>query len=124
LAGIALIQSFLQQANARGSRSTALQPLQWGIAMVLGAFLVASYERASLWILETLGVFAALLILSFVGSYFFLLFKDRDALRSERFHLSKMAMERSIIGDNLAGFLEPEKQPLLFPSPESKSNEE
>jgi hypothetical protein len=38
-------------------------------------------------------------------AYFFLLFNDRDALRSERFTLSKMAIEKSVTGDSLKGFI-------------------
>ena len=124
LAGIQFIQSFLQQANARGSRSTALQPLQWALGMVLAAILVAGKFGAPSWILATLGVFGGVLIVSYLVAYFFLLMKDRDALRSERFQLSKMALERSITGDNLAGFLDPENLPRALPSAESKASEE
>ena len=124
MAGIEIIQSLLEQFLARGSRSTALKPLQQVTAAVLSAFLIALYEKPPIWILEMLGVFAGLLILSLMTSYFILLFKNPDALRSEKFHLSKIAIERSITGDDLAGFLEPEKQRRLFPTPTPKSNEE
>ena len=42
--------------------------------------------------------------IAFLVAYFILLFIDRDALRSERFTLSKMAIEKSVTGDSLRGF--------------------
>jgi hypothetical protein len=117
--GIELIRSFLQQASSQGSRSTALNPLGWALAIVLTALLGASVAHLPPWILSFLVVFASVLIAAYLVAYFFLLVKDRDALRSERFHLSKMAIERSITGDNLAGFLEPEKQTRILPAVES-----
>ena len=83
----------------------------------------AGLAHLPVWVLVMLGVFQGLTVLAYLAAYFFLLVKDRDALRSERFQLSKMAIERSITGDNLAGFLEPEKQPLTIPSPESKASD-
>ena len=53
-----------------------------------------------------LSIFSGLLLVVYVFSYVYLLFNDRDALRSERFTLSKMAIERSITGDSLRGFVE------------------
>jgi hypothetical protein len=42
--------------------------------------------------------------IAFLVAYFILLFVDRDALRSERFTLSKLAIEKSVTGDSLRGF--------------------
>ena len=52
---------------------------------------------------------ASLLIISvviFLGSYIYFAMKQPDALRSEKFTLSKMAMEKNLIGDNRAGLVE------------------
>lgn len=43
-------------------------------------------------------------VVAYMAAYFILLFKNPDALRSERFTLSKMALEKSVTGDSLAGF--------------------
>jgi hypothetical protein len=56
------------------------------------------------WVLTVLGVSAAGLVLAYLVAYFYLLFTDRDALRSERFTLSKLAIEKSVTGDSLRGF--------------------
>jgi hypothetical protein len=51
-----------------------------------------------------LGIAVASTGLAFLVAYFILLFVDRDALRSERFTLSKLAIEKSVTGDSLRGF--------------------
>ena len=95
--------SLLSQSNATGSRSSALTPLQWGMGIILTAFGPLLYYSAPFWILAS--VVGAFLITTavWVGSYIFLLAKDRDALRSEQYTLSKMAIEKGLVGDNVVG---------------------
>jgi hypothetical protein len=122
--GIELIKTFLQQANASGSRSTALNPLGWALAMFLSALITAAIKHAPAWVTILLAIFTATFFLAYLASYGFLLLKDRDALRSERFTLSKLAIERSIMGDNLTGFLDPQKNPLTLPTIQPKEGAE
>jgi hypothetical protein len=91
--------------------------------LVLLAILGALREGAPVWVLAILAAFGVVFVLAFTSAYFFLMIKNPDALRSEKFQLSKIAIERSMIGDNITGFLEPEKQPLTLPSAESKADE-
>jgi hypothetical protein len=77
--------------------------------MFLSALIAAALKHAPGWVTVLLAMFTALVFLVYLASYSFLLVKDRDALRSERFTLSKLAIERSITGDNLSGFLDPTK---------------
>ena len=67
-----------------------------------------------------LAIFACLILTVYLFAYVYLMLKDRDALRSERFTLSKMAIERSITGDSLRGFskieLDEENKALSPPS--------
>jgi hypothetical protein len=121
--GIELIRSFLQQASAQGSRSTALNPLGWAMTIIFSAMIGAGVAHMPTWVLVMLGVFESFAVAAYLIAYFFLLVKDRDALRSERFQLSKMAIERSIAGDNLAGFIDPEKQAVALPPVKSESGE-
>lgn len=116
-----LFRSLLQQATAQGSRSTALNPLAWALGIILSAFLVAArITGVPTWVLLLLGSSSALFILSFMIAYFVLLFSDRDALRSERFTLSKMAIEKSVVGDSSRGFraIELDEQRALPPPAE------
>ena len=106
--GVELIRSLLQQARVQGSRSTAINPLAWAFGIALSALLIAlRIISTPPWILYLLGILAATVLLAFLAAYFFLLVKDRDALRSETFTLSKMAIERSVMGDNIVGFIDP-----------------
>jgi hypothetical protein len=54
-----------------------------------------------------LGGMSAATLLIGLGAYLFLLRRAPDALRSEGFTLRKMALEKGLIGDNLAGLFEP-----------------
>lgn len=102
---IELFRSLLQQATAQGSRSTALNPLAWALGILLSAMLLAArISNLPIWVLWLLGCSSAVFVTAFVVAYFYLLFTDRDALRSERFTLSKMAIEKSVTGDSLRGF--------------------
>lgn len=106
MSGVELFRSFLQQATARGSRSTALNPLAWALGIVLSAMLVAGrIPNLPTWVLLVLGIAAAGIVVAYLVAYFILLFVDRDALRSESFTLSKMAIEKSVTGDSLKGFI-------------------
>lgn len=124
MAGTDLIRLFMQQASAQGSRSTAMNPLGWALTINSAAIIGAGVEQLPAWVMILLGVGEGLTLVSYLAAYFFLLVRDRDALRSEKFQLSKMAIERSITGDNLTGFIEPDKQPLAIPGAEPKEAKE
>lgn len=102
-----LLQSFLQQATATGSKSTVLRDLRWFAGIVLTALLVALKYAAPVWILVCLVVLTGLVAIIYLGAYIFFAIRSPDALRSETFTLSKLAIERSVTGDNLAGFIDP-----------------
>ena len=102
--GIELIRSLFQQASAQGSRSTVLNPIAWAFATVLSAMIGTSIVHAPPWTTVTLAIFAGVILIVFIVAYLYFMVKDPDALRSEKFTLSKMAIERSVIGDSLIGF--------------------
>lgn len=99
-----ILRLFMQQASAQGARSTALNALLVSSGTLLSALMVAAYLEADQWVMVLVSVMIGVNFAAFIFAYMFLLFKDRDALRSERFTLSKMAMEKSLTGDTLAGF--------------------
>ena len=119
--GIELMRSLFQQASAHGSRSTALNPIAWAFATVLSALIGSILVHGPSWVTAVLAVFAATLLVVFIFAYLYLMVKDRDALRSERFTLSKMAIEKSVMGDSLRGFreVEIEQQPMIVSPAES-----
>jgi hypothetical protein len=127
LSGVELFRSLLQQATAQGSRSTAMNPLAWALGIVLSALLIAAdmHNVVPTWVFLLLGIAACVIVLAYLTAYFILLFVDRDALRSERFTLSKMAIEKSVTGDSLRGFtaIELGDQKIL-PAPEVTEQKE
>lgn len=100
---IGLIRAFLEQATAQGSRSTALNPLGWLIAMLLPATLASYYFDLPPGISLTLGILMVIAVVAYVVAYFYFMKHTPDALRSERYSLKRFAMERGIYGDSITG---------------------
>lgn len=96
----------LSSASVAGSRNTALAPLHMVSALVLGAFLTGLWLMAPSSYLVFLATFCALALSIELGSYVYLLLYDRDALRSERFTLEKIRLEKGLIGDSMSGVRE------------------
>jgi len=75
------------------------------------------------WLLVLLGVLLTLSVSLYLGSYVYFALTSPDALRSERFTLSKMALEKNLIGDSRAGLIgidemQTSQQLAALPSPE------
>ena len=115
------IGALLQQATAQASRSTALKPLGWLIAMLLPATIGSFVYKAPGWLGVALAVLTTVSVAFYLGSYLFLLFKDRDTLRSERYTLQKLAIEKGLYGDSLVGILEKIDKRALIVSKTSQS---
>ena len=103
----------LSRSSASGSKKTALAPFQWLLGLVLSALLVADQTDS-----ENGPV--VILLLWFTGITFsvtclaalYLLFKRPDFLRSERFSIEKLMIERGLVGDTASGFSQVENQPV------------
>jgi hypothetical protein len=74
--------------------------------MLLPATLAGAYYRAPVWLLIVLCVFSGVSVLLYLGSFVYLLGTDRDALRSERYSLQKLAIEKGLYGDSTSGVVE------------------
>ncbi len=104
------ILSLLQHSSGRGSRSTALQPLTWLLA-VLAVFFVGSLKyRSPVWISAVILIAVVLTVLVYLTAYLYLIKNNPDATRSEKFALEKMALQQSRTGDNQSGFSERQLQ--------------
>jgi hypothetical protein len=111
----------LERASVRGSRSTALQPLAWLIFFLFAALVALLSEHGPTWLIVLFAILSILGVAAYLGAFLYLLRNDRDALRSERFNLSKLALEKSVKGDDVAGFLEEHTKAL--PPSEAKSED-
>ena len=78
------------------------------------------------WVLVVLMLGFAVLIGVFLWAFVFYSYRSPDYLRSEKYTLTKLAIEHSQKGDNLAGLIdvslqEPQPSPLLPPPPRSNN---
>jgi hypothetical protein len=88
---------------ASGSRSTPLVSILTIDSFLAITLVALVHYQAGVWVLI---VTLALLFFS-VGTtlfaFLYLLMKDPELLRSERYALQKMAIEKNLVGDNLHG---------------------
>ena len=101
-----MIKEFWERSYDSGSRSTILKPLLWGISICLSAMVVLVKAGSPEWMLMGLGIIIVALIVTILFAYLFCLFKDRDALRSEKYSIQKIAMEKGLYGDDKSGIFE------------------
>jgi hypothetical protein len=101
-----LVSTLREQMNATLSRSDVLKPLAWLIGILATMTVFALFAKSPAWILVMFTIFLGLAIILYGGAYIFCLLKDRDALRSERYSLHKMAIEQGFLGDNVTGTFE------------------
>lgn len=112
------------QRSILGSRSTVLSDLRWLLGIVAIIFGIALRYQAPLWALVTVCVVLCIAFALYCAAYVFFSFKDPAALRSEKFGLSKLAIEKSVTGDNVAGFIDPSVRSVLLPPSETPENHE
>ena len=118
------LRSFLEQATATGSKSTVLRDLRWFAGIVLTTLLAALHFKAPHWVLVCLAGLVGIVSFVYLGAYVYFALRSPDSLRSEKFTLSKMAIERSVVGDNLAGFIDPTISKRVIELPASTPKKE
>jgi len=106
--GLSLIQAFLEQATAKGTKATILKPLGWMMLILISATLSAFYLNSPKWVGVLFSVFTCVTMVLYLLTYIYCLFKDRDALRSETYSIQKLAIEKGFVGDDISGMLQPE----------------
>jgi hypothetical protein len=100
------LQEFLRSQLESSSRSSAMGNANWLIGILVTATVGLVKYGAPTWMQ------AGFLILDvgFVGYYAYIhrhfALHNSDALRSEKYHLSKMAIERGLYGDNVRGLIQ------------------
>lgn len=107
MCGIEIIKAFLQQAIARSARSDVINPLRWLNVILLGGLGICLYYSSPGWLLVLMAISLATGIATYISFYAYFALTSPDSLRSERFSLSKMVIEKSIKGDDLTGLLDP-----------------
>ena len=100
---INIIKELLHKSDASGSRSTILKPLTWFISVIIvGIVLLLKFESPN-WLIIMFSIIMGLSILVFFFAYVYCLFTDKDAIRSEKYSIQKLAIEKGLYGDNVSG---------------------
>jgi hypothetical protein len=100
------LRSLFQRADIGQSRSAITNQLQWAIVILLCGIVISWRAGIPLWVLTMEGLFLGILLLLFVCVYIYFAITNPDALRSEHYSLSKMAIERGLVGDSVSGLID------------------
>ncbi|HEY1801461.1 MAG TPA: hypothetical protein VGG46_11055 [Terriglobales bacterium] len=99
------IKSWFQLAEIGQSRSSITNPLQWTLVILIGGIILFWCIKVPPFVTYILvGAFVVVFVI-FVYTYLYFMHKQPDVLRSENFHLSKMAIEHGLLGDSIHGLL-------------------
>lgn len=100
------IKSWFDLAQIGQSRSSITNPLQWVMVILIIGMLFCFVARLPGWVIILLGVCFALVFVLFLYTYMHFMHTKPDVLRSEQFHLQKMAIEHGLTGDSIYGLIE------------------
>lgn len=113
-----LLRELLSRSTADGSRTNALNHLQWMLTAVLVSVLIAFYQKAPDVLIYFLCAILIVLLVAYLVTHFYFMVRNPDALRSEKFTIEKMALERGLVGDNLSGVRKPNaRDQFEYPTP-------
>ena len=111
------MRELLNSMTGNVTRSSCLAPMQWGLGILVAGLSGTIWSGAGSGIQSLLGGLVAVFALVYLGMTIYFAARDPDALRSERYSIRKMEIERGMIGDNVAGLreLDPPAQITLEP---------
>jgi Na+/pantothenate symporter len=119
-----IIRELLHKSDASGSRSTILKPLTWFISLVIGGIILLIKIDSPNWIVIMFSIIMAFSIFVFFFAYVYCLFTDKDAIRSEKYSIQKLAIEKGLYGDSTSGIILDNNRKPLNESLEIKNSEE
>ena len=90
------VRELLSHSDASGAKSTILKPLTWFLALIIGGILLLLKFSSPIWLTIMLAIIFCLGVAVFFFVYIYCLIKDRDSLRSEKFSIQKLAIEKDI----------------------------
>lgn len=122
---VQLLTSLREQMQASLSRTDVLRPMTWLVGILLLGTLLAFSAGLPQIVSHSIAVMLGISVALYIAAYLFCLFTDKDALRSERYSLNKMAIERGLFGDNVTGLLREEETVIEISSDKiTKSDEQ
>lgn len=101
------VRELFSHSDASGAKSTILKPLTWFLALIIGGILLLLQFSSPIWLIIMLAVIFCFGVVIFFFVYIYCLMNDRDSLRSEKFTIQKLAIEKGITGDDIIGIISP-----------------
>ena len=102
---VQVLHDVTAHARTQGSRRNALASLGWLIGLLLPAMIVSvSLDLPTPFVVILVIAFGLVLVL-FVAAYIYFMLKNPDALRSEKYVISKMVIDKGLVGDDLIGLI-------------------
>lgn len=95
----------IQSAQLNARTTSALNPVLWLVATLSTSVAVSAAVGAVWWVTALLASGVGLSVLVTLGLAVFFAVKAPDALRSERYVIQKMAIERGALGDSVVGLI-------------------
>jgi hypothetical protein len=89
-----------------GSRTDVLRALVWPNALLLFSLVGLGSRGAPTWLLILVACLLIFFMFLYGAAYIYFGFKDPNLLRSERYNIEKLAIERGISGDSVKGVIE------------------
>lgn len=102
------LNPFFEGANAKGALSSALHSLLWLMGMIMVGIVSLVIVKAPAWLIISIVIFMFIVAILIVLAYLYFMINSPDSLRSEKYSLSKMAIERGLVGDDLSGMMLPD----------------
>jgi len=83
-----------------------MSPLGWLLTIEIGGLVACLKYAAPAWMITVFGVLIAVTVIVYIGGYSYFAYTNPESLRTEKYSLDKMAIERSVRGDNLSGIVD------------------
>jgi hypothetical protein len=118
---VALVEAAREYLAGRAeSRGSAMTPIQWIFASLIGGIVGASRAGLGDVLLSVLMALLTATLLFFFVTYAIWMKIDPDALRSERYALRREELRRGLVGDNQAGLHRPPRRRRRDTVPETE----
>lgn len=98
------LKHILQHAKSFGSRSSILSVLAWIFGTLFFSITLAGVLKAETWLLIAMFLLLVVVLISILVAFFYCLFTgNTDILRSEKFVIEKLAIEKQVASDSVTG---------------------
>lgn len=103
----------LRSDDGTATRSTILHSLQWMTFILITGLGGTSFTSAPNWAIQIISALLILVVVLYLIFFCYFAIKNPDQLRSEKYSIRKMELERGLIGDNIFGLKESDSSKVI-----------